>query len=131
MAEQSRPSLQNLFGEALRDTTDLARKELTLFRTEMTQNVRTLFMGLAMMVAAAVFAIATVMLLTDALVAWLATVVGSVSLAALIVAGIMAVIAIALGLWGRSAMSSASLKPDHTVRSLQRDSEVLSERGST
>jgi F0F1-type ATP synthase membrane subunit c/vacuolar-type H+-ATPase subunit K len=129
MAEQQRPNLQNLFGEALRDTTDLARKEFTLFRTEMSHNVRTLFMGLAMMVAAAVFAVATVMLLTDALVVWLAGIVGSAALAALIVAGGMAVIAIALGLWGRSAMSSASLTPKHTMRSLQRDSEVLSERG--
>ena len=35
---------------------------------------------------------------------------------------------IGLFLWGRSAMSASTLTPKRTVRSLQRDSEVLSER---
>jgi uncharacterized membrane protein YqjE len=123
-------TIQGLVGEALRESTDLAQKEFTLFKTEISQNMRTLFMGLAMVVAAAVFAIAAVMLLTESLVEWLATVVNSEALAALIVGGIMAVIAIGLGLWGRSAMTSSSLTPQRTMRSLKRDAEVLSERGA-
>ena len=47
-------------------------------------------MGLAMVVVAAIFAIAAVMLLTESLVEWLATVVNSEALAALIVGGVMA-----------------------------------------
>jgi len=104
-------TIQGLVGEALRESTDLAQKEFTLFKTEVSQNMRTLFMGLAMVVAAAVFAIAAVMLLTESLVEWLATVVNSEALAALIVGGIMAVIAIGLGLWGRNAMTASSLTP--------------------
>ncbi|MBM6578717.1 phage holin family protein [Microvirga sp. BT689] len=123
-------TIQGLVGEALRESTDLAQKEFTLFKTEISQNMRTLFMGLAMVVAAAVFAIAAVMLLTEALVEWLATVVNSEALAALIVGGIMAVIAIGLGLWGRNAMTASSLTPQRTMRSLKRDAEVLSERGA-
>jgi uncharacterized membrane protein YqjE len=123
-------TIQGLVGEALRESTDLAQKEFTLFKTEISQNMRTLFMGLAMVVAAAVFAIAAVMLLTESLVEWLATVVNSEALAALIVGGVMAVIAIGLGLWGRSAMTSSSLTPQRTMRSLKRDAEVLSERGA-
>ncbi len=122
-------TIQGLVGEALRESTDLAQKEFTLFKTEISQNMRTLFMGLAMVVAAAVFAIAAVMLLTESLVEWLATVVNSEALAALIVGGLLAVIAIGLGLWGRSAMTSSSLTPQRTMRSLKRDAEVLSERG--
>jgi hypothetical protein len=87
-------------------------------------------MGLAMVVVAAIFAIAAVMLLTESLVEWLATVVNSEALAALIVGGVLALIAIGLGLWGRSAMTSSSLMPQRTMRSLQRDAEVLSERGA-
>lgn len=123
-------TIQGLVGEALRESTDLAQKEFTLFKTEVSQNIRTLFMGLAMVVAAAVFAIAAVMLLTESLVEWLATVVNSEALAALIVGGVLALIAIGLGLWGRSAMSSSTLTPQRTMRSLKRDAEVLSERGA-
>jgi uncharacterized membrane protein YqjE len=127
---QGNQTIQGLVGEALRESTDLAQKEFTLFKTEISQNMRTLFMGLAMMVAAAVFAIAAVMLLTESLVEWLATVVNSEALAALIVGGVMAVIAIGLGLWGRNAMTASSLTPQRTMRSLKRDAEVLSERGA-
>jgi uncharacterized membrane protein YqjE len=123
-------TIQGLVGEALRESTDLAQKEFTLFKTEVSQNIRTLFMGLALMVVAAVFAIAAVMLLTESLVEWLATVVDSEALAALIVGGVLALVAIGLGLWGRSAMTSSSLTPQRTMRSLKRDAEVLSERGA-
>ena len=123
-------TIQGLVGEALRESTDLAQKEFTLFKTEVSQNIRTLFMGLAMLVVAAVFAIAAVMLLTESLLEWLATVDNSEALAALIVGGVLALIAIGLGLWGRSAMTSSSLMPQRTMRSLKRDAEVLSERGA-
>jgi F0F1-type ATP synthase membrane subunit c/vacuolar-type H+-ATPase subunit K len=122
-------SIQSLFGEALRETGDLAQKEFALFRTEMSNGVRTMFLGLAMVVAAAVFAIAAVILFTESLVKWLATVVNSEALAALIVGAVMAAIAIGLGLYGRKAMSSFSLAP-RTIKSIKRDSEVLSERVS-
>jgi uncharacterized membrane protein YqjE len=130
MQDNGNQTIQGLVGEALRESTDLAQKEFTLFRTEVSQNIRTLFMGLAMVVVAAIFAIAAVMLLTESLVEWLATVVNSEALAALIVGGVLALIAIGLGLWGRSAMTSSSLMPQRTMRSLQRDAEVLSERGA-
>jgi len=130
MQSNGNQTIQGLVGEALRESTDLAQKEFTLFRTEMTQNIRTLFMGLALVVVAAIFAIAAIMLFTDALVHWLATVVGSEALAALIVGVVLAVVAIGLGLWGRSAMTASSLTPQRTVRSLKRDAEVLSERGT-
>ena len=123
-------TIQSLVGEALRESTDLAQKEFTLFRTEVTQNIKTLFLGLALVVVAAIFAIAAVMLLTESLVEWLATVVNSEALAALIVGGVLALIAVGLGLWGRNAMTSSSLTPQRTMRSLKRDAEVLSERGT-
>jgi uncharacterized membrane protein YqjE len=130
MQDNGNQTIQGLVGEALRESTDLAQKEFTLFKTEVSQNIRTLFMGLAMVVVAAIFAIAAVMLLTESLVEWLATVVNSEALAALIVGGVMALIAIGLGLWGRNAMNPSALIPQRTMRSLQRDAEVLSERGA-
>ena len=130
MQDTRNQSLHNLFGEALRETSDLAQKEFALFRTEMSQSMRSVFLGLAMVVAAAVFAIAAVMLLTESLVEWLAGVLNSEALAALIVGGVMAVIAIGLGLYGRNAISRFSLTPERTGRSIKRDTQVLSERVS-
>lgn len=130
MPDTSNNTIHTLFGEALRESSELAQKEFALFRTEMSKNVRTMFIGLAMVVVAAIFAIAAIMLFTESLVEWLATKVGSTALAALIVGGVMAVIAIGLGLYGRSAMSSFSLLPQRTARSVKRDTEVLSERVS-
>jgi hypothetical protein len=127
MADQQGHSIQTLIGEALRDSTDLARKELALFKTELAENVRTLLIGVAMIAGAAVFAIAAIILFTEALVKWLATVVGSEALSALIVGGGMAAIAIGLVLYGRSTMSASSLAPTRSVNSIQRDTKVLSE----
>ncbi len=123
-------NISKLVGEALHESTDLARKELALFRTEMSESMRTIAMGLVMVVAAAVFAILALIWLTQALVDWLATMVGSHALAALIVGGVLALIAIGLGLYGRSAMAKTSLAPTRTVQSVQRDKDVLTERAS-
>jgi len=116
-----------LLGEALRESSDLAQKELALFCAEMSENMRTLATGLVTVIVAAVFAILSLIWLTQALVYWLATVVGSEALAALIVGGVLAVIAMGLGLYGRSAMAKTPLAPTRTVRSLQQDAEVLTE----
>src|SRR3712207_7825583 len=97
MADQQGHSIQNLIGEALRDSTDLARKEMALFKTELSENVRTLLMGIGMIAGAAIFAIAAIILFTAALVSWLATVVGSEALANLIVGAVMAAVAVEIG----------------------------------
>lgn len=130
MPETQGPSIQRLLADALRESTDLARKEFTLFRTEMSDNVRTIAMGLVMVIAAAVVSILALIWLTQALVDWLATKVDSHAVAALIVGGALAVVAIILGLYGRSAMSKTSLAPTRTARSLQQDKDVLTERAS-
>ena len=130
MPDTQGPSIQRLLADALRESTDLARKEFTLFRTEMSENVRTIAMGLVMVIAAAVVSILALIWLTQALVDWLATKVDSHALAALIVGGALAVIAIILGLYGRSAMSKTSIAPTRTARSLQQDKDVLTERAS-
>ncbi len=123
-------TIHTLLGDAMRETTDLARKELTLFKTEMTDNVKSLVMGLVMFVVAAVFGIACLMLLTEALVEWLARMLNSEALAALIVAVVTGAFAIGFALYGKNKMSATSLTPDRTVRSVRRDTEVLSERVS-
>ena len=119
VADMSTPppsSIQGLIGEALRESSELARKEIALFRTEMISNVRTLFMGLAMIVAAAVFAIVSLLVLIDAFVKYVATLVNSEWLAALIVGGVLLLVALVLGFIGAKAMSLANLAPTRTTR---------------
>ena len=130
MADPSTGRLPGLLAEALRETTDLARKEIALFRTEMSNNLRTLFLGLGMMVGAAVFAVVALLVLVDALVKWVATLVGSEALAALIVGGAFLLVAVGLALAGRSAMSASTLAPTRTTRQVRQDARVLSERVS-
>ncbi|WP_372424605.1 phage holin family protein [Salinarimonas chemoclinalis] len=121
-------SIQGLVAEALREAADLARKEVALFRAEMSHNVKLVVAGLVALLASSVFAIGTIVLLTDALVDWLAVLVGSDALASLIVAGVLFLITLALILYGRAKLSSATLEPTHTIRSVERDGDVLTNR---
>lgn len=130
MSNAPQSSIQSLVGDALRETSELARKEMALFRNEMTSNVRTLFIGLALMVGAGVFGVVALFVLVDALVKWLATVVHSEALSALIVGGVLLVIAIVFALIGRNAMSLSTLAPTRTTRQMRQDARALSERVS-
>ena len=123
-------SIQTLVADALHEASDLVSKELTLFRTEMLSNVRSLFIGLGMMIAAAVFAITAMLVLVGALVKFVATLVGSDWLAALIVGGVLLVIAVILVLVGANAMSMSKLAPKRTTRQVRQDARALSERVS-
>ncbi|HEX8417112.1 MAG TPA: phage holin family protein [Methylobacterium sp.] len=130
MSNGPQSSIQTLIGDALRETNELARKEIALFRTEMTSNVRSLFIGLALMVGAAVFAVVALFVLVGALVKWVAILVQSDAIAATIVGGVLLAVAIGLALWGKSAMSLSTLAPTRTTRQVREDARVLSERVS-
>ncbi|KQP35086.1 phage holin family protein [Methylobacterium sp. Leaf100] len=130
MSNGPNSSIQGLIGDALRETNELARKEIALFRNEMTSNVRSLFVGLGLLVGAAVFGVVALFVLVDALVKWLATVVHSEALAALIVGGVLLVVAVILALVGRNAMSLSALAPVRTSRQVRQDARALSERVS-
>lgn len=123
-------SIQALVADALHEASDLVSKELTLFRTEMLSNVRSLFIGLGMMIAAAVFAITAMLVLVGALVKFVATLVGSDWLAALIVGGALLLVAVILVVVGAKAMSVSNLAPTRTTRQVRQDARALSERVS-
>ena len=128
MSDRQGTSLQGLVGEALRDAAELASQEFTLFRTEMANNVAGIAKGAGMFGAAAVFAVASLIWLTQALVYGLELIIHSRWISALIVGAALAIIAGVLVMAGKSMMSAASLAPKRTVRSLKRDGEILTER---
>ena len=131
MADRQGATLQELVGDALKNAAELASKEFTLFRTEMAANVAGMAKGAGMFGAAAVFAVASLIWLTQALVYGLELIVHSRWLSALIVGLALALIAGALIMAGKSLMSASSLAPTRTVRSLKRDGEMLTERTSS
>lgn len=130
MPDRVDDTLQQLVGRALRDAVDLGRQEFALFRTEMSDNVGKMAGGVGMFAVAGVFAIASLIWLTQALVYGLDLVIHSRWLSALIVGALLLIVAVVLVLVGRSRMSAATLAPSRTVRSLQRDGEILTERTS-
>ncbi|TXM90916.1 phage holin family protein [Methylobacterium sp. WL116] len=119
--------LQGLLAEALRGAGDVVRGEIALFRQEMADNLRSLIVGLAAMTGAAVFAVVGFLVLIDALVTWLATVVGSEALSALIVGVVFLVIGIVLALTAKSRFSLDALVPTRTGRQLRQDASVIKE----
>lgn len=120
--------VHNLVADALREAGTLAAQEFELFRKEMSHNTKLLASGIFAMVVAAVFAIGTLILLTDALVDWFAILLGSQALASLMVAGVTLLLTIIFLLIAKSRLSSATLEPRRTIRSIERDGEIVSQR---
>lgn len=121
-------SLQELVGDAIRDGAELASKEFALFRAEMTSNATGIAKGAAMFLAASVFAVASLIWLTQALVYGLEVVTHSKWISALIVGGLLLVVAIVLILLGKRYLSAAALAPNRTMESIKRDKALLSEK---
>ncbi|WP_375459384.1 phage holin family protein [uncultured Enterovirga sp.] len=129
MADRSgTATLQELVGDALRDGADLARKEFGLFRAEMASNASGLAKAAIMFLIAAVFAVASLIWLTQALVYGLDVLLHRPWLSALIVGAALAIIAGVLAFIGKNMISATSLAPNRTLQSLKRDGEVLTER---
>lgn len=128
MSERQTPSLQELVGDALRDTVDLARKELALFKAEMSENISGMLGGIAMFAVAGIFALASLIWLTQALVYGLDVLLHRPWLSALIVGALLLVVAGVFAMMGKSRLSAAHLAPDRTIKSLKRDGAMLSER---
>lgn len=121
-------TLQELVGDALRDGADLARKEFGLFRAEMASNASGFAKAAVLFLVAAVFAVASLIWLTQAIVYGLDVLLHRPWLSALIVGGALALIAGILAFVGKGMISATSLAPTRTVASLKRDGDVLTER---
>ena len=131
MAEPGLRSIPTLVGDAVRELRDLVGGEIALFRTEMAQGIHRISLGLSLLLMAAVVAIAGLFTLLLALVKGIAVLVQSDALAVLIVGGVFLVLAIGLGLFGRSKTSLSTLEPTRTGRQVKQDAQVLTDRMDT
>ena len=128
MSEPGARTVPKLAGDALRETQELVSKEIALLRTEMIEGLNHLTFALSLFMAAGVLALTALVVWIFALVKALAVVLGSDALAALVVGGVFALVAIALALIGRSKASLAGLESTRTERQLRRDAAIMTER---
>ena len=121
-------TLQRLVMEVARNAGDLVQRELALFKSELKSGISGLMGAVAMLMAGAVFAITGFALLAGALVEYLAVVLDNRALANLFVGLAALLVAMALFLMAKRKMSLDQIVPQRSLRSLERDRDVIARR---
>ena len=117
----------SLAADALRISSNLVRKEVTLAKAELRQNLSRAGTGLGMIVAAAVLGIVTLNVLTVALVAALAETDLGPIWSAVVVGVVLAILAYVLLRKGMADLKPENLMPTRTVENVQRDASAVKE----
>ena len=117
----------SLAADALRISSDLVRKEVTLAKAELRQNLNRAGTGLGMIVAAAVLGIVKLNVLTVALVAALAETDLGPIWSAVVVGVVLAILAYVLLRKGMADLKPENLMPTRTVENVQRDASAVKE----
>lgn len=128
MSEPGHRTVPELAGDVVRETQELALKEIQLLRAEMTEALNRLVLALSLFMTAGVFARTALLVWIFALVKGLAVLLQSDALAALLVGSVFAVVAVGLALFGRSKASLSGLEPTRTERRLKQDAAIITER---
>ena len=111
-----------LLKQLSQETTTLVRQELELAKAEMAQKGRDAGAGAGFIGAGALFGLGTFGALTAGLIALLATAIGHVRIAALIVAAVYGAVAAMLGVRGRDKIQEAApAAPEQTVETVKED----------
>ena len=105
----------------------LVRKEIELVKVEVSHRLNRVAVAVGMLAVAAILALVGLNVLAGAATAFLVTLGMTPGLAALVVAGVVIVIALIL-LWrGIHILKTTSLSPADATRALERDAAVLKE----
>ena len=121
-------TLQRLVMEVARNAGDLVSRELALFKGEVKSGIAGLMGAVVAALAGVVFAITGMALLAGALVEYLAVVLESRTSANLIVGIAALLIAVALFMIAKGKMTLDQMAPRRSLRSLERDRDVIARR---
>ncbi|XWN30648.1 MAG: phage holin family protein [Devosia sp.] len=128
-------SAPELVSKLLRDVVDLFRKEGELIRSEMTDKITQLQVGVGKVAAGAVVLLVALIVLADALVVAVAEIIGEVpnttentGWAALIVGAFFAAVGAFLVRSGTTDLVPRNLTPDRTVDQVRRDTELAKDQ---
>ena len=121
-------SLKELLSDLTHSVTTLFRKEVELARAEISEKISQAGVAAGALAAGGILALAALIVLLQALVIALAELGLAPALSALIVGGVVAVIAFALIYKGMSDLKASSLAPTRTVEALRRDAHMVKEQ---
>jgi hypothetical protein len=117
-------SIPEVFSDLVGQLTTLLRKEAELARTEVSEKISKVAVGLGLAMVGGVLVIPGLVVLLGAIVSILTTSGLTLYLAALIVGGSTLIIGILLMVGGIARLQAESLVPEKTLHQLQRDVEV-------
>lgn len=120
-------STTNLVGDLINQSSDIFRKEVQLFRAEISEKSTQAIAAVGMIAGGLILALTAINVLAAALVAALAELGIESGWAALIVGVAIAIIGYALVNSGVQSLKASSLTPDRTVSSVQKDINVAKE----
>jgi hypothetical protein len=123
----SSESTSVLVGDALDHATSLVRMEIDLLRAEVQEGTDKAAGAVGMLAGALLLVLVALNVLAAALVAWLAEAGLGAGWSALIVGGVLALIAIALAVKGQNDLKLSSLAPSRTARNVRRDMSSVKE----
>lgn len=121
------PSIRELLGTVIDSTTNLVRQELRLAQAETVQKLTHAQHRLIAIVAGLLLGFCALLILLQAVVVSLALVMPA-WLASVIVGAILMVGAVALIKYGQHDLSADDLTPKRTLRSVQKDKDMVMEK---
>lgn len=128
MSDRSERSAPALIGDLLRHVTELLSKEIQLLRAEISEKTNQAVIACGMIVAAIVFALTALNVLSAALVAAIANLGISGGWAALIVGGGLAAFSLALAAKGVEDLKASNLALERTASSVADDVRMAKEK---
>jgi drug/metabolite transporter (DMT)-like permease len=128
MQQTDERSFKELLGDLTSSVSTLFRKEIELARAEASEKVGQAAVAAGSIAAGAILALAALIVLLQALVIALTELGLAPGWSALIVGGVVAVIAFALIYKGMNDLKASSLAPTRTVESLRRDAHMVKEQ---
>ena len=120
-------SASSLVGDALESVSSLVRNEVDLARAEVQENLNRAAMAIGLLVGAVVAVLVALNVLAAALVAALVELGLDGGWAALIVGGVLAIIAFAMMAKGVNDLKLTSLAPSRTAKNIKRDAAAVKE----
>lgn len=121
-------STPSLIGDLIGHVTELFRKELMLARAELNEKTSQVTSAGGILAGALVFGIVGLIFLAGTLTLALIAAGLSPVWAALIVGGVLTLLAVIMAMSGKSKLKPANLAPNRTVHSVQQDAKMAKER---
>ncbi|MBD3665920.1 phage holin family protein [Sulfitobacter aestuariivivens] len=127
MTDRTQKPATELVGDALQSVSSLVRQEVDLARAEINENVTRAAVAVGLLVGAVVVALVALNVLAAALVAALAEAGLAAGWAAVIVGGILGLIAFGMMAKGTNDLKLSSLAPTRTMKNVKRDAKAVKE----